>query len=115
MSRIWMASLTGLRKALLAELLWVVVSLGWSVCWVVVVLGRVLVVLGWVVVVFSWAVVGFRWGGVGFGWGRVGLWVGVVMMCLVETCLMVTGEGVPGEKKQQQQWHQNLFSVMSGH
>ena len=89
MSRIWMASLMGQRKALLAELLWVVVSLGWDVWRLVVGLGTVVVGLEWFVVVFCGFVVGF-------GGAEVGLWVGVVTTCLVETCLMVT---VPGEKK----------------
>ena len=52
-------------------------------------LGRLVVGLEWIVVVFCGFVVGF--GGAG-----VGLWVGVVMTCLVETCLTVT---VPGGKK----------------
>ena len=105
MSRIWMASLMGQRKALLAELLWVVVSLGWDVWRLVVGLGMVVVGLEWFVVVFCGFVVGF-------GGAEVGLWVGVVTTCLVETCLMVT---VPGEKKTKQHWHQNLFLVVSGH
>ena len=67
-------------------------------------LGRLVVGMEWFVVVFCGFVVGF--GGAG-----VGLWVGVVMTCLVETCLTVT---VPGGKKKQH-WHQNLFLVVSGH